>query len=125
MFVGAVLLYVGMVGCGPEPYVDPNRTSISGTVTFNGEPLKAGTITFESKGKGIATSVSIRSEGRYATNRVPLGTNAVSIDTQSVQFGSPKLYVKIPERYVDPSTSGLSADVKPGTNENVNFELNP
>lgn len=116
--MGAIL-----VGCGPKPVVDENRTSISGVVTLNGEPLKAGKIRFDSKDTGRGTSASIRSEGRYSTNRVPLGENIVTIDTEVLQFGSPHLYTKIPEKYADPSRSGLSVDVQPGTNENVNFEL--
>lgn len=123
--ITAVLLSVVVLGCGPKAPVDENRTVISGTVTFDGKPLKAGTIRFDSSEKHIGTSTSIASDGRYSTNRVPLGQNTVSIETESLQYGSPHLYVKIPEKYADPSKSGLSVDVKPGANENVNFELKP
>lgn len=114
-----------LIGCGPEPHVDPNRTSISGAVTFNGAPLKAGTIRFDSNDKAIGTSASIGSDGRYGTNRIPLGQSTVTIETESLQYGSPHLYTKIPAKYADPTKSGLTVDVKEGTNENVNFELKP
>jgi hypothetical protein len=123
--LASAFLCVSTLGCGPKAPVDENRTVISGTVTFNGTPLKAGTIRFDSSDKHIGTSTSIASDGRYSTNRVPLGSNTVSIETESLQYGSPHLYVKIPDKYADPSKSGLTVDVKPGANENVNFELKP
>lgn len=119
------LVFMSQIGCGPDTPVDENRTGISGAITFNGTPLKAGTITFDSTEKGLSTAVSVGSDGRYASNRVPLGSNIVTIETESLQYGSPHLYTKIPEKYADPSKSGLTVDVKPGTNENVNFELKP
>lgn len=121
--VAAALIHVCVIGCGPQPRVDEDRTGISGTVTFAGEPLKAGTMTFDSTKKAISTPVSIGPDGRYATNRVPLGPNIVTIGTEMLLDGSPHLYVKIPLRYADPTKSGLTVEVKPGTNENVNFEL--
>lgn len=123
----AALLIVTLclVGCGPEVPVDPNRTTVSGTVTFNGAPLKGGTVSFDSTGSGMSSSVSIGEDGRYGTNRVPLGSNIITIDTESLRYGSPHLYVKIPGKYADPSKSGFTIDVKAGLNENVNFELKP
>ena len=80
-------------------------------------------MTFNSTTSPLATTISIKQEGRYQTDRVPIGNNLVSIETESLQFGSPHLYVKIPAKYADPGQSGLSVDVKAGANENVNFEL--
>lgn len=121
--VAVALIPFGLVGCGPEQPVDENRTSISGTVTLNGEPLKGGTIRFDSTELHLGTSAAIGEGGRYATNRIPLGQNTVTIETESLQFGSPRLYTKIPMKYADPTASGLSVDVKEGANENVNFDL--
>ncbi len=118
------MLFSTGFGCGPEPYVDPNRTTVSGAVTFDGKPLPAGTMNFDSTESGIGTSISI-SEGRYATNRVPLGPNTVTIETDSLLFGSAHLHTKIPAKYADPTKSGLTVDVKPGENENVDFALTP
>ncbi len=120
----ATVIALGMLaGCGPEPQVDKDRSSIAGLVTFAGKPLQAGTITFDSTDKAISSAVSIGQDGRYRTNRVPLGPNIVTIETEGLQYGSPHLYVRIPGRYADASKSGLKVDVKPGENENVNFEL--
>lgn len=114
---------IACYGCGPEQQVDENRAVVSGVVTFDGKPLPAGKMTFNSTTSPLATSISIKKEGRYQTDRVPIGNNLVSIETESLQFGSPHLYVKIPAKYADPGLSGLTVDVKPGANENVNFEL--
>jgi hypothetical protein len=111
-----------VVGCGPTAPVDERRTTVSGTVTFDGKPLPAGTITFESTESPLATSATIHN-GAYSTSRAAIGPNEVGVETASLQFGYPAGYVKIPEKYAVPMTSGLTADVKPGKNENVNFEL--
>jgi hypothetical protein len=122
LLAAAAILQV-IVGCGAKPHVDPNRARVSGTVTFEGQPLKAGSISFDSTESGMGTMVSIKEGGTYSTDRVPLGANVVTIETESLQFGSPHLYMKIPAKYADPSKSGLEVNVKAGENENVNFEL--
>ncbi len=111
-------------GCGDGKKVDENRTTVSGAITFDGKPLPAGTISFGSSTDSTGSTVPIR-DGKYASGRVPLGSNMVTIDTSSVRYGNPAQFVEIPERYMDPTKSGLSVDVQPGTNENVNFELKP
>jgi hypothetical protein len=83
------------------------------------EGQKAGTIMFEAADGGLATPVGIGEGG--ATR--PIGANAVSIDTESLVYGSPRLCVATPQKYWDTSTSGLMADIKLGVNENVNFDL--
>ncbi|MBA3483821.1 MAG: hypothetical protein H0T51_18610 [Pirellulales bacterium] len=119
----AAALSPAFLGCGPKPHVDPNRTTVSGAITFDGAPLKAGSITFDSTQTGIGTTIMIREGGRYITDRVPLGPNIVTIETESLLLGSPGLYIKIPAEYADPSKSGLTVDIKPGVNENVDFAL--
>jgi hypothetical protein len=120
-------LLVGLLvcsGCGEGQKVDENRTTVSGEVSFNGKPLPAGTISFGSATGSTGSTVPIR-DGQYASDRVPLGANMVTVDTSSVRFGNPAKFVEIPERYMDPTKSGLSVEVKPGANDNINFELKP
>jgi hypothetical protein len=119
-----VVLQLAVVGCQRQPAADPNRTTVSGQVIFNGQPLKAGAISFESSEKAIASTATIKN-GNYSTDRAPIGHLAVSVDTTSVKYGDPGSYVKIPAKYADTGTSGLTAEVKPGVNENVNFDLKP
>ncbi len=118
----AAALIPASLGCGPEPQVDENRTTVSGHVTFDGQPLQGGTITFSSPKTGIGTAVMIGGGG-YVTNRVPIGPNVVTIETESLLFGNQKAYVRIPAKYSDPSQSGLEVDIKAGVNENVDFAL--
>ena len=109
------------LGCSQKP-VDPNRTTVSGVVTYDGKPLPAGSISFESTEKGIATSASIN-DGAYSTDRAPTGKVAVGVDTASIQYGNPAKFVPIPAKYADSATSGLSIEVTPGLNKNINFDL--
>jgi hypothetical protein len=81
-----------------------------------------GTIIFSSTERSVVTSVKIR-DGAYFTDRAPFGKNAVAIDTSSIQMGNPAKYVPIPAKYNDATTSGLTAEINPGENENVNFTL--
>jgi hypothetical protein len=64
------------------------------------------------------------SNGAYSTNRAPIGKTLVTVDTYSIQVVDPAAYVPIPERYTNSKTSGLSAEVQPGENRNVDFVLN-
>ena len=80
-------------------------------------------ISFDSTETPLSTAISIGEGGRYSTNRVPIGANVVSIETEMLQYGSPRLYTRIPARYADPTKSGLKVDVRPGDNPDVNFTL--
>ncbi len=123
--LAAGLLLASALGCGPSQPQDPTRAVVSGVVTFNGKPLPAGTISFESLDPPKATSASITEGGKYATERVPIGNCQVSINTASIQYGNPAAYVAIPAKYADTATSELSVEIKAGENENVNFDLQP
>jgi hypothetical protein len=115
-------LLLTCVGCEESSQVIEGRTSVSGTVTFDGKPLPAGMIGFVATDQPASTAVKIRN-GVYFTDRAPIGKNTVYFDTSSIQLGNPAKYVPIPAKYNDPATSGLTADIKPGENENVNFAL--
>lgn len=110
------------LGCQNEVQVVKDRATATGTVTLDGQPLPAGTITFVSVSGSVDTSVKIR-DGVYFTDRVPIGKNSVLIDTSSIQMGNPAKYVPIPARYNDVAKSGLTAAIEPGDNENVDFKL--
>ena len=118
-----VIVLIGLFGCSKER-VDPNRTTVAGSVSFKGTPLPAGTISFESSEKNIATSAPIK-DGAYSTDRAPTGSVAIGIDTASIKYGNPAKFVPIPAKYADSGTSALTAEIKPGANENVNFDLKP
>ena len=110
-------------GCGPSQKKDANRTAVSGLVTLDDKPLPGGTVLFESTTGSLGKSVAIREAGKYLTDRAPIGPVRIAIETESLQYGRPKLYVKIPAKYADTATSGLTAEIKQGENENVDFAL--
>jgi hypothetical protein len=108
--------------------------TVSGKVTLNGEPLEGGAgkpcrVTFAHV-EGPGVSADIQSDGTY-TAEVPVGQNKVSIyyrDEAEKVEGAPVPDFTgfgkslVPEKYVDAQTSGLSLDVKSGTNE-FNIEM--
>lgn len=118
-----IVLVAMWSGCSRPAAAPKDRAVVSGKVTFSGQPLPAGTITFKSTTGAISTSTSINSGGFYSTDRAPLGKNLVMIDTSSIQYGNPAAYVPIPAKYGDASASRLSVEVQAGTNDNVDFAL--
>ena len=123
MYLLCICAIVVSIGCTRQQQVLKDRATASGTVTFNGQPLPAGTIGFESTANKVTTSVSIREGGKYTTDRAPVGSALVTVDTSSIKYGNPAIYVAIPEKYNNAKTSGLTADIKPGENENIDFTL--
>jgi hypothetical protein len=111
-------------GCGRGQQPIDGRTIVSGTVTLDGQPLKGGSVTFTSRENSIlAKTVNIESDGKYRTDRAPMGKSSVSIETESLQFGNAAAYVAIPAKYTSPATSGLEVDLQPGENENIDIAL--
>jgi hypothetical protein len=119
----ALWIAVFSCGCQPNSSGPKDRANLKGTVTFAGTPLPGGTISFKSVSNPVSTSAMINGGGKFSTDRAPLGPNIVTIETESLKYGNAKDYVQIPARYGDPSSSGLTADIKPGDNVGVDFEL--
>jgi hypothetical protein len=112
------------LGCNGGKQVIEGRTVASGKVTLDGQLMRGGSITFTSKENQILSkTVSINSDGTYRTDRAPTGKSSISFDTESLKFGNAAAYVPIPAKYNSPATSGFEVDLKPGENENIDFEL--
>jgi hypothetical protein len=103
---------------------------ISGKVTYGGESLNGGTVGFVAdNGREIKTA-QITAEGTYKVAKVPVGQAAITVvtpppDTEE-QLGKDKSDAKakvkpatpgidIPKKYSKPSLSGLSYEVKKGS----------
>jgi hypothetical protein len=121
-------------GCGPS---GPEMGRVSGRVTYKGEPLTQGTISFVPTDPARRSGNSrIRSDGRYDLQTAEPGDGAevgeyrVIISGRDAKLldqvrapGEPvKLETKIPEKYEKADQSGLTATVKSGSNER-NFDL--
>jgi hypothetical protein len=113
------------VGCG-KPNV------VTGTVTFQGNPLPAGSVAFACDGgKHPVIFSTISSTGGYEIKDAPVGRARVSVRTFKQDPPPPGIdpdtgreyaadwvdlgpYVPIPKKYGTPSTSGLEYTIVPG-----------
>jgi len=128
------LLLIGclaFIGCVSEPA----KGEVQGKVSFKGQPVKEGSITFlNQKGEGDAEA-QIGTNGTYTVpGGVVVGDYVIEIkplihivDTDPGK--SPPAPVEkpapdIPQKYRQQGKSPLRASVKPGKNE-VNFEMKP
>jgi hypothetical protein len=139
----AVMLSVAIVacGCGPRP---PATAPVSGIVMIDDTPLPAGMVHFvpdESRGtRGRMAVAWIGADGRFANatslrpgDGAPIGFHRIEIVVpQGPQFAGddPTLSsaptsspLTIPERYADVRTSGLTAEVVAGQQNEFEFRL--
>jgi hypothetical protein len=114
--------------------------TVSGKVTFKGEPLSVGMVTFVPQ-EGPTQTCSIEPDGRYTLRKVPVGLCNISVvdgqlsrglwnlqekkrvDDNPASKTSPR-GLRIPPRYSDPSQSGLTYVVQVGDNS-YDIDLNP
>jgi hypothetical protein len=126
---------VSLAGCGPAA---PPTGTVSGLVTYKGQPLTAGTVTFRNDDKGlVAGGLLLGSDGRYellsgGRKQIPVGEYTVVISppetylpnaaeqeagTASSPAPTPADVLRqIPKKYRAPQTSGLKFTVNPGSN---------
>ena len=117
-------------GCTQQ---DPNKASVSGMVTFNGEPIADGSISFiPTDGNGGPSAGGSILAGKYsiAQSKGPMiGMNRVEIVAvretgKMVSYGAgpemPERISYIPAKYNE--VSELTEDLKQGHNE-IHFEL--
>ncbi len=129
------LLWFGVVGCAAS------TGDVSGVVKYKGQPLKLGQVVFSPE-SGSVMAVEIGPDGRYSLAGVPVGTARVGVwaidpgmtkhfrdvsrDGKATRGGeegggksprsNPTKFHLIPEKYGDPSGSGLTFLVKSGAN---------
>lgn len=132
-------------GCGSSN--GPERVSVSGTVTLNGQPISEGTIAFVSQEGGRTAATPVR-DGSYVLNAIDgpyVGEQKVSIqafektgkmlDVKKTLPGPPDEGAAVPpeglkieetRQVLGPqfnSESELTANLSSGENTNVNFDL--
>jgi hypothetical protein len=122
---GLLVVLATAIGCGRKPVkLEANRGRVTGVVTFDGQPLRGGTITFVSKkDAGMAAKVLLKDDGSFLMKAAPLGEVLVTVETESAKIGNPDGYVKIPKKYTNVKTSGLKATIEKGEGEGE--ELKP
>jgi hypothetical protein len=123
---------IALAGCSSGPV----RGEVFGKVTFKGQPVKEGTVTFLNTKDGGGAEAEINSDGTYV---VPRGVVAGEYDRVEIK---PLMEMKdtdpgktppskveksapnIPAKYRMQGTTPLKATVKAGKNE-INFEMTP
>ena len=84
-------------------------TSVTGKITFNGQPLAEGKVTFRpEKGKPVEAKIK---DGEFSIAKMPTGTMTVTVRAKGV-----------PPKYADAKTSDLRVTIAAGANM-VDLEL--
>ncbi len=125
--VALVVMGTLLTGCS-EKADGPPTARVSGTVTFQGQPVQAGKVNFESDPPGYGASATIK-QGKFSVDGdVVLGNYKVTITPpppgppvpgQTAELVDAK---DIPEQYRVVKTSDLTAKVESGSNT-FKFEL--
>jgi len=136
-----VLALAALSGCGGRG--GKNNFSLSGKVTYKGEPVTGGTLTLTpTDGKTHPVNTKLSSTGKYLIVPPLVGELKVSIETESIRGKTGKAYTfgpalekppdideskmvkyrPIPGKYASAATSDLKVTVVQGKNEK-NFDL--
>lgn len=120
-------------GCG-----GPEVGQVKGKVTFRGQPVQEGLITFSNPETGYQAEANIKSDGTYEMETleggIVVGDYSVAIapltvldtsDPHTPPMPMPKPAPNIPQQYRDIITSPFKVTVKPGENEPHNFDMVP
>jgi hypothetical protein len=119
------------LGCGKEKR---NLATVTGKVTYHGKPLSFGAVIFQPEGGQFAVG-EIQPDGTFEMvtanegKGAVVGKNGVRVNCFEKPAGSKPGGERalgkslIPEKYSSCATSGITVDVKPGTNEPVILEL--
>jgi hypothetical protein len=117
---GIGLFLILLSGCA-EPTAD-----VSGSVSYKGNPVTSGSISFIMRGKGIGQDAPISSTGSYKMPAaMPVGNYLVCYvppspepqDPAKVKGPPPAVKSDVPTKFQDVQTSKLSFEVRSGNNE--------
>ena len=120
--VGCSLLLLISLGCNSAE----TPAEVSGTVLLGSEPLAEGNIIFEALDKSTAPGAGIIKDGKYTIQVLP-GSKKVKI--QASKPGTkidPVMKSAMPESILGPEFNDkttLKADIKPGKNEKIDFQV--
>jgi hypothetical protein len=115
----ALVPVLAAAGCGGS------KVNISGKVSYKGEPLKGGNVTFSSTaGKGDVSS-RIAEDGTYTVEKCPTGPVIILVETESLKpdFSSGPIAAKggmvAPPTYSAPSGQGNVGNYTPPQREDL------
>jgi hypothetical protein len=127
--LAAGMFFSSILGCGgvsgPKAPEGP-KGSAKATVVYDGKPIKVGTLVLDS-GKGYMASAPASADGKFALKgpngaEVPAGAYKVGITPPPApipalgasSMSPPAKIDGLPEKFYDPSSSGVSVEIKPG-----------
>jgi hypothetical protein len=129
---------LALVGCGGRSGDLPATAEVTGKITYKGKSLIGGTVAFQPQGQpGNPALGEIQSDGTYSLTTYEkddgavLGKHSVTVTVNPGQPGGAEpglpgteasLKSPIPMKYSEPSISGLSFEVKEGSNK-ADFDL--
>ncbi|WP_437222941.1 hypothetical protein SH661x_003009 [Planctomicrobium sp. SH661] len=118
-----------LVGCGSQYRESRQTGSLEGVVFLGNDPLKDVTLSFFSASTGDGVQAHTDESGHYDVARLPVGDYTVRVIPKAVvppgNPGAPPTVPsdsKIPKKFQESSTSGLTVTIKFGANTS-NFRL--
>jgi hypothetical protein len=130
---GLWCLLVGhaLAGCSARRPGADEGAAVSGKVLFRKAPLPGGTLVFvvEAGGQTYRGSAVIEADGSYRVTTVRPGSAKIAVETETLRppdepnpnvppppkGQTPRTYVPIPCQYADWRGSGLTFEIKPGS----------
>ena len=112
-------LVVSVCVCAGCESGGPPMGSISGKVTYEGQPLAAdsqGFVTIVNDKTGSGASAVLDASGNYHIPSVRIGEYTVCVHSMPPPPGGEWIKLDIPDKYQDLESSGLTATVKEGKN---------
>ena len=121
--LGCAILLVFAIGCGSG---GPTLLQVTGTVTFDGQPIESGEIIFLAVDKAVAPDAGRIDDGAYDL-LVKAGTKRVEIRASRPVIGrKPNPMGRVYQNYIPVkynAQSTLTADVKPDGPNHFDYEL--
>lgn len=122
VLVAVCLLPLFAVGCGPTD----KPATVAGTVLMDGQPLQEGEIVFEAADQKTAPASGPILNGQYRLEVMP-GLKRVKVSSSRTPskpdpvMGMAPVEARLGPEYNEKTT--LSADIKVGVNESVDFQV--
>ena len=92
------------------------KVTVHGTITYQGQPLQSGLLAFHGPGDAYAAA-SIQPNGTFMAELVPGEVRVSILETPSGSKTRPAANppITVPEKYVNPDSSGLRYTITPST----------
>jgi len=132
LLIAVAAPFIAAAGCQRGPA----KAEVRGKITFKGQPVKEGTVTFLNTKEGGAAEAQINSDGTYTVeggavigeyDKVEIKPLMEMKDTDPGKTPPSKVEKTapdIPAKYRQQGSTPLRASVKPGKNE-INFDMTP